>query len=98
MKENDKSKAIQTTDGLEQSQSVLLAKEMSIDYSDIPELSDSWFVQAKRAAQVPAKKQVSLRIDEDILEFFKLQGSRYQTKMHAVLRAYVNSSNHQKNR
>jgi uncharacterized protein (DUF4415 family) len=98
MKENDKSKAIQTTDGLEQSQSDLLAKEMSIDYSDIPELSDSWFVQAKRAAQVPAKKQVSLRIDEDILEFFKLQGSRYQTKMHAVLRAYVDSSNHQKNR
>lgn len=98
MTENDKSKAIQTTDGLEQSQSVLLAKEMSIDYSEIPELSDSWFVQAKRAAQVPAKKQVSLRIDEDILEFFKLQGSRYQTKMHAVLRAYVDSSNHQKNR
>ncbi len=98
MTESNKTKAIQTTDGLEKSQPALMVKEKLIDYSDIPELSDSWFVQAKRAAQVPAKKQVSLRIDEDILEFFKLQGSRYQTKMHAVLRAYVDSSNHQKNR
>lgn len=89
MTENNKSTAIQTADGHEQSQTALLAKEKSIDYSDIPELSDAWFLKAKRAAQVPGKKQVSLRIDEDILEFFKLQGSRYQTKMHAVLRAYV---------
>jgi uncharacterized protein (DUF4415 family) len=35
---------------------------------------------------------VSLRIDEDILDFFKRQGSRYQTKMHAVLRAYVDGN------
>ncbi len=89
MTENNKSTAIQTSDGLEQSQPDLLAKEKTIDYSDIPELSDDWFLRAKRAAHVPGKKQVSLRIDEDILEFFKQQGSRYQTKMHAVLRAYV---------
>jgi len=64
-------------------------KEQKIDYSEIPELSDAWFQQAKRASQLPGKKQVSLRIDEDILEFFKQQGSRYQSRMHAVLRAYV---------
>lgn len=92
MTENNKSTAIRTTDGFEQSKSALLAKEKAIDYSDIPELSDDWFLRAKRAAHVPGKKQVSLRIDEDILEFFKQQGSRYQTKMHAVLRAYVDSS------
>lgn len=89
MTESNKITAIQTSEGLEQSQPGLLTKEKSIDYLDIPELRVAWFLKAKRAAHVPGKKQVSLRIDEDILEFFKLQGSRYQTKMHAVLRAYV---------
>lgn len=92
MTESKKNTAIQTSDELEQSQPALLAQEKAIDYSDIPELSDEWFLRAKRAAHVPGKKQVSLRIDEDILEFFKQHGSRYQTKMHAVLRAYVDSS------
>lgn len=70
----------------------LETKEKSIDCADMPELSEAWFQQAKRASQLPKKLQVSLRIDEDILEFFKQQGSRYQTKMHAVLRAYVDGS------
>ena len=63
-----------------------------IGYAENPELSDAWFQKAKRATKLPEKKQVSLRIDEDILEFFKQQGSRYQTKMHAVLRAYVDGN------
>lgn len=92
MTENSKNTAIQTLDGISSNETPLVAKEMSIDYSDIPELSDAWFQQAKRASQLPEKKQVSLRIDEDILEFFKQQGSRYQTKMHAVLRAYVDGN------
>ena len=94
----NKSTSIQTAEELELSQPVLMVKDKPFDYSDISELSDSWFLQAKRAAHVPGKKQVSLRIDEDILEFFKLQGSRYQTRMHAVLRAYVDSSCNEKAR
>ena len=35
------------------------------------------------------KKAVSLRIDPDILDFFKSQGKGYQTRMNAVLRAYM---------
>jgi uncharacterized protein (DUF4415 family) len=92
MTENSKNTAIQTLDGLSPNPTPLVAQEKSIDYSEIPELSDAWFQQAKRASQLPEKKQVSLRIDEDILEFFKQQGSRYQTKMHAVLRAYVDGN------
>jgi len=56
------------------------------------DLNAAWVLKARRATQVPFKRQVSLRIDEDILDFFKMQGSRYQTKMHAVLRAYVDDS------
>ena len=89
MTENNKNTSIHALDGHSPDEGALVAQEKLIDYSEIPELSDAWFQQAKRAIRLPGKKQVSLRIDEDILEFFKQQGSRYQTKMHAVLRAYV---------
>jgi uncharacterized protein (DUF4415 family) len=96
MTNQNKNTSIQTADGLELSQPVLLVKDKPFNNSDISELSDSWYLQAERATNVPGKKQVSLRIDEDILEFFKLQGRRYQTRMHAVLRAYVDNSRNQK--
>ncbi len=65
--------------------------EQQIDYTDIPEISDQWFLQAARAKEmkIPTKNQISLRVDADILEFFKSHGSRYQTRINAVLRAYV---------
>ena len=89
MKENNQITEIQASDGLQPGSMPSSAKEKSVENSDFSYLSGAGFLQAKRAEHVPAKKQVSLRIDEDILEFFKHQGSRYQTKMHAVLRAYV---------
>jgi uncharacterized protein (DUF4415 family) len=36
----------------------------------------------------PGKKQTTLRLDADMLEWFKAQGSGYQTKINAVLRSY----------
>jgi uncharacterized protein (DUF4415 family) len=92
MKDKSNNAVKQVLDGHSPNAVLLVAKEKPGDYSDISELSDAWFQQAKRASQLPVKKQISLRIDEDILEFFKQQGSRYQTKMHAVLRAYVDGS------
>ncbi|HZP86693.1 MAG TPA: BrnA antitoxin family protein [Burkholderiales bacterium] len=41
---------------------------------------------------VPAKTSVSLRIDADVLEWFKAQGPGYQTRMNAVLRAFKDAS------
>ena len=38
-----------------------------------------------------AKKAISMRVDPDILEFFKSQGNGHLTRMHAVLRAYVDA-------
>lgn len=35
------------------------------------------------------KQQVNMRVDPDILDFFKAQGKGHLTRMHAVLRAYV---------
>ena len=42
-----------------------------------------------RVVMPEPKKAVSLRIDPDILDFFKSQGKGYQTRMNAVLRAYM---------
>lgn len=61
-----------------------------IDYSDIPELDEEWFAAAE--LRLPeAKKQITLRLDQDILDFFRAQGRGYQTRINAVLRAYVDA-------
>lgn len=66
-------------------------KDEQIDYSEIPELTDDWFARAARSREMhtPTKHQISLRVDEDVLAFFKAHGTRYQTRINAVLRAYV---------
>ena len=38
------------------------------------------------------KASISLRVDADVLEWFRAQGPGYQTKMNAVLRAFKNAS------
>lgn len=59
-----------------------------IDFSDIPELDEAWFAEAKLWTP-PSKKQITLRLDEDVVAFFKESGKGYQTRMNAVLRAFV---------
>jgi uncharacterized protein (DUF4415 family) len=41
---------------------------------------------------LPPKVSISLRIDRDVLEWFKAQGDGYQTRMNAVLRAFRDAS------
>jgi uncharacterized protein (DUF4415 family) len=41
---------------------------------------------------VPSKASISLRVDADVLEWFKAQGAGYQTHINAVLRAFKNAS------
>lgn len=62
-------------------------KESEIDYSEIPPLEEGFF---KKAVVWPGpKKQVTLRLDPDVLEFFRKQGRGYQSRINAVLRKYV---------
>src|SRR5580692_4136782 len=37
----------------------------------------------------PKKKAISIRLDEDVLDYFKKQGAGYQRRMNAVLRSYM---------
>ena len=41
---------------------------------------------------VPSKVSISLRIDSDVLDWFKNQGDGYQTRMNAVLKAFKEAS------
>ncbi len=63
-------------------------RDEDIDYSDIPELDERFWKNA-RLVMPRSKKQITIRFDEDILDWFKAQGKGYQSKMNAVLRAYV---------
>ena len=59
-------------------------KSAPIDYSDIPSLSDDLLAQAKRA---PAKQQLTIRLDRDVLNWLKSYGTGYQTRINRILRA-----------
>lgn len=58
-----------------------------IDTSDIPELDDDFFRQAE--LRLPAKQTVTIRLDADVLAWFKDQGSGYQTRINQLLRQYM---------
>ena len=65
-----------------------------IDYSDIPKMDKSFWDDAQIEWPGEPKKQLTLRLDADIVEWFKSQGKGYQTRMNAVLRSYYESQQH----
>jgi uncharacterized protein (DUF4415 family) len=62
-------------------------KDKDIDTSDISELDEEFFKNA--VVRIPAKKPVTLRLDDDVLEWFKDQGQGYQTRINQLLRKYM---------
>ena len=67
--------------------------DSEIDFSDIPELDDAFFKNAKQGMMYRLhKQQTTLRLDADILDWFKRHaknGKGYQTDINKALRAYV---------
>ena len=65
-------------------------KDRKIDYSDIPPTppGTAW---TRPGDLIPTgnKKQVTVRLDADVLEFFKKTGVRYQSRINAALREYM---------
>ena len=67
-------------------------KDEDIDLSDIPEISPEMFARGiirRGLKPVVRKKQLTLRMDSDVIEWFKRQGRGYQTKINSLLRAYM---------
>ena len=61
-----------------------------IDYSDIPELDEAFFKHARLV--IPGeegKERITIRLSRRVIDFFRSQGKGYQTRIDAVLRAYV---------
>jgi uncharacterized protein (DUF4415 family) len=62
-------------------------KDKEIDYSDIPELDDTFWANA--VIEYPEKKKpVTLRLDADVLDWFRSLGKGYQTRINSVLRSF----------
>lgn len=74
-------------------------RDEDIDLSDIPEITPEQFAKAihrKGLKPITNKKQITLRIDEDVIDWFKSLGNGYQTRINAVLRAYVGANEEDK--
>jgi uncharacterized protein (DUF4415 family) len=69
-------------------QKLLALRDEEIDFSDNPQLDEA-FWEAAQILEPRDKKPISLRVDDDVLAFFQQDGPGYQTRMHAVLKAYV---------
>jgi uncharacterized protein (DUF4415 family) len=65
--------------------------DADIDFSDIPEVTPEMFAKGvvRRGLKPITKRQLTLRLDSDVIEWFKGQGNGYQTRMNALLRAYM---------
>jgi uncharacterized protein (DUF4415 family) len=65
-------------------------RDGDIDYSDIPKLDETFWRNAKLTMPEP-KDRVTIRLDHDVVEWLKKNGSGYQTRINAILRSYMNA-------
>uniref|UniRef100_UPI00351AF37A BrnA antitoxin family protein n=1 Tax=Endozoicomonas sp. Mp262 TaxID=2919499 RepID=UPI00351AF37A len=64
--------------------------DAEIDTSDIPEIAD-WDKAETGKLYRPVKQQVSIRLDADVLAWFKAKHPKYQTALNQALREYMES-------
>ena len=67
--------------------------DRDIDLNDIPELDDEFFKNA--LLHLPEKQTITIRIDTDVLTWFRKQGKGYQTRINKLLRTYMETHNYQ---
>ena len=61
--------------------------ESEIDYSDVPPLDEAFWKNAVRNPfYKPTKTSTTVRIDSDVLQWLRMQGKGYQSKINAILR------------
>lgn len=67
-------------------------RDEEIDLSDNPEVTPEMFAKAmvrQGLRPMEPKEQVTLRLDADVLKWFRSLGKGYQTQINALLRAYM---------
>ena len=73
-------------------------QDEDIDLTDSPELTPEMFAKAvvRRGLKPrPKKVQFTMRVEEDVLAWFRAQGAGYQTQMNELLRAYMEAHKQQ---
>jgi uncharacterized protein (DUF4415 family) len=61
--------------------------DSGIDTSDAPELTDEqWSMATRGQFYRPVKRQITARLDADVIAWLKSDGQGYQTRMNAILR------------
>jgi uncharacterized protein (DUF4415 family) len=64
-----------------------IAEGVASDPDAAPLLKSEWF---ERATVVdPKKKAISIRLDQEVIDYFKGDGEGYQTRINNVLRAFM---------
>ena len=89
MKKKDTSKVYETDIGR-----LRRMKDEDIDFTDIPRTTPEMWAKGvvKKGFKISTpKRQLTLRLDEEVVEFFKEQGAGYQTRINSLLRAYVDA-------
>ena len=70
--------------------------DSEIDYSDIPrQTTKVQWTRPDALVAVENKQQITLRLDADVMNFFKNTGKRYQSRINAALREYMNAHSKQ---
>ena len=67
-------------------------QDEDIDLSDAAEITPEMFAKAvvRRGLKPPPnKRQITIRLDADVLRWYRAQGEGYQTRINALLRAYM---------
>jgi uncharacterized protein (DUF4415 family) len=76
----------------EQVQALRELRDEDINLSDIPEQTGGGWRRVSELVPAENKQQVTLRLDADVIAFFRATGRRYQSRMNAVLRDYVQAN------
>ena len=71
-------------------------KDSDIDLSDLPEVTPEMFARAvvrRGLKEIKSSKvQLTVRVDRDVLDWYRSRGRGYQTQINALLRAFMEAS------
>ncbi len=72
--------------------------EIDAQIASDPDLQETKDIDWSKAVLVipPKKKAISIRVDEDVLDYFKTDGDGYQRRINAVLRSYMQQKKNKK--
>ena len=67
---------------------IAAANDEDIDFSDIPELEESFWREAE-FVEPDLTEQIAMRVKRSVLDYFRAPGKGYQTRINRVLESYV---------